>query len=173
MFIRPSSLIFVALVFIIPVGFSPVQAAVPTSEEREQAFSEQMANTVLVGAFTVDGQKPDSAPKEERYEISSVEKTNGKTWIFTARVKYLKFDATLPIPVPVEWAGDTPVVSLTNATLPGLGAGFSCRVIFHDGRYAGTWQHGTFGGHMFGRIEKQKPKSAGSSKPGEPAPSTE
>jgi hypothetical protein len=160
MFIRPSSLIFVALVFIVPAGFGPVRAAEQTSEERELAFSKQMANTVLVGAFTVDGQKPDSAPKEERYEISSVEKTNGKTWIFTARVKYLNFDATLPIPVPVEWAGDTPVVTLTNATLPGLGAGFSCRVIFHDGRYAGTWQHGTFGGHMFGRIEKQKEKAA-------------
>lgn len=173
MFIRHCLLIFVALVFIIPTGLGPVRAAEQTPEEREQAFSKQMANTVLVGVFTVDGEKPNSAPKQERYEISSVEKTNGKTWLFTARVKYLKFDAILPIPVPLEWAGDTPVVTLTNATLPGLGAGFSCRVIFHDGRYAGTWQHGSFGGHMFGRIEKQERKSAGSSEPVEDVLPTE
>ena len=173
MFIRHSSLIVVALVFIVPIGFRPVRAAEQTQEEREQAFSRQMANTVLVGVFTVDGEKPDSAAKQERYEISSVVKNSGKTWLFTARVKYLKYDAILPIPVPLEWAGDTPVATLTNATLPGLGAGFSCRVIFHDGRYAGTWQHGSFGGHMFGRIEKQKRKSAASSEPSEDTPLTE
>lgn len=173
MFIRYSSLIFLALVFIVPTGLGPVRAAEQTPEVREQAFSKQMANTVLVGTFTLDGEKSDSAPKQERYEISSVEKTNGKTWLFTARVKYQKFDAILPIPVPLEWAGDTPVVTLTNATLPGLGAGFSCRVIFHDGRYAGTWQHGSFGGHMFGRIEKQKRESVGSSMPNGDAPPTE
>lgn len=125
-------------------------------ERRDKAFSERMSGTVLVGAFTVDGQQLE-APKEERYEIKSVEKSHGNVWIFTARVKYMNFDATLPIPVPVIWADDTPMVSLTDAKLPGLGEGFSCRVIFHDDRYAGTWQHGKFGGHMFGRIEKQKP----------------
>ena len=127
-----------------------------TQEQREQDFSKRMTNTVLVGSFTIDGEQLDSAPKEERYEISSVKKSSGNVWVFTARVKYMKFDATLPIPVPVEWAGDTPVVSLTDARLPGLGDGFSCRVIFHGDRYAGTWQHGDVGGHMFGRIEQQK-----------------
>lgn len=173
MFIGRSLLIFIAAVFIVPIGFGPVRAAEQTQEEREEAFSKQMANTVLVGVFTVDGEKPNSAPKQERYEISSAIKNNGKTWIFTSRVKYLNFDAILPVPVPLEWAGDTPVVTLTNATLPGLGAGFSCRVIFHDGRYAGTWQHGSLGGHMFGRIEKQERRSAASSKPGEDTRLTE
>ena len=52
-----------------------------------------------------------------------------------------------------EWAEETPMVSLTNASLPGLGDAFSARVIFHDNRYAGTWQHGDVGGHLFGTIE--------------------
>lgn len=134
----------------------PVQGDDASQKQREQDFSERMTNTVLVGAFTIDGRQSEAAPKQERYEISSVTKSSGNVWVFTARVKYMKFDATLPIPVPVEWAGDTPVVSLTDARLPGLGDGFSCRVIFHDDRYAGTWQHGEIGGHMFGRIEKQK-----------------
>ncbi len=123
--------------------------------QREKDFSSRMGKTALVGVFTIDGQDSDVVPKEERYEIKSVVKSTGNLWVFTARVKYMKFDTTLPIAVPVEWAGDTPMVTLTDASLPGLGDGFSCRVIFHGNRYAGTWQHGPVGGHMFGRIEKQ------------------
>jgi len=122
---------------------------------REAAFTAAMRKTVLVGSFTVDGKASDEPLKPERYEIESVTKASGNLWIFTARIKYGKLDTKLPITVPVEWAGDTPMVSLTNASIPGLGEEFSARVIFHDDRYAGTWQHGKVGGHMFGRIEKQ------------------
>ena len=142
------------LITLFPIAL--IHAADQSLEQRDQDFSERMAKTVLVGAFTMDSQKLDETPKEERYEITSVQKSSGNVWVFTARVRYLNFDAMLPIPVPVIWAGDTPVVTLTDARLPGLGEGFSCRVIFHDERYAGTWQHGKVGGHMFGRIEKQK-----------------
>jgi hypothetical protein len=34
---------------------------------------------------------------------------------------------------------------------------FTARVLFYEDRYAGTWQHGKVGGHMFGKIEKAKP----------------
>ena len=124
---------------------------------RDEAFSKSMANCVLVGAFTIDGKESKGAPKEERYEIESVTKAADNMWIFLTRVKYGNLDTKLQITVPVEWAGDTPMVTLTNATLPGLGEGFSARVLFYEGRYAGTWQHGPIGGHMFGTIETAKP----------------
>ena len=133
------------------------QAEEPTEAEiaaRDEAFSKSMAKCVLVGSFTIDGKESEGAPKAERYEIESVTQASENLWIFMTRVKYGKLDAKLPITVPVEWAGDTPMVSLTNATLPGLGEGFSARVIFHESRYAGTWQHGAIGGHMFGKIER-------------------
>lgn len=140
-------------------GLRTARAADETDEAavaaREQAFSESLSGTVMVGSFTIDGRDSDEPLKPERYEISSVTKAAGNLWIFNARIKYGKLDATLPVTVPVEWAGDTPVVTLTNASLPGLGEEFSARVVFYDGRYAGTWQHGKVGGHMFGRIEKQ------------------
>jgi hypothetical protein len=129
------------------------------SEEREKAFSTRMSNVTLVGSFTVDG-RTDGPPKAERYEIKSVTKLGGNLWTFVTRVKYGNVDTRIPITVPLEWAGDTPMVSLTDATLPGLGSAFSARVIFHGDRYAGTWQHGKVGGHMFGRIEKTKPQAA-------------
>ncbi len=135
------------------VAEEPTEAQI---EARDEAFSKSMSKSVLVGSFTIDGKESAEAPKAERYEIESVVKASDNLWIFTARVKYGKLDTKLPVTVPLEWAGDTPMVTLTNANLPGLGEGFSARVLFYDGRYAGTWQHGPIGGHMFGKIEKQK-----------------
>jgi hypothetical protein len=128
------------------------------TEERDAAFSKSMENSVLVGSFTVDGKESgkDEPLKSERYEIESVNKASDNLWVFTVRIKYGKLDTKLPVAVPMEWAGDTPMVTLTNATLPGLGEGFSARVLFHENRYAGTWQHGPVGGHMFGKIERRK-----------------
>ncbi|HVR28759.1 MAG TPA: hypothetical protein VMS86_04430, partial [Thermoanaerobaculia bacterium] len=59
---------------------------------------------------------------------------------------------TLPVPVAIEWAGSTPMITMTEQTVPGLGT-FTARVLLYDGLYAGTWKHGQFGGHMWGRIE--------------------
>ena len=70
-------------------------------------------------------------------------------------MRHGSFDVTMPVVVPVKWVDDTPVVTLTDWTIPTLGT-FTCRVLFHGDRYAGTWQHGRVGGLMYGRIEKQQ-----------------
>ena len=82
----------------------------------------------------------------------SAEKIEGHRWIITARIKYGKHDVKLPVPLEVFWAGDTPVITLTNAVVPGMGT-FTSRVMIYGDRYAGTWQHDKFGGHMWGKIE--------------------
>jgi hypothetical protein len=122
--------------------------------EREKKFADALSGAVLVGSFSIDGVKTEKAPFSERYELKSVKKAKDGLWTFTAHVTYLKQDITLPITVPVVWAGDTPMVSLSDSTLPGLGNQLSAKVIFDGGRYAGTWQHGKFGGHMWGKIER-------------------
>jgi hypothetical protein len=134
----------------------------PAQAQREKKFAEALSGSVLVGTFSIDGMKG-KLPMPERYELKSVEKTKDGLWTFTARVKYLSQDVALPITVPVVWAGDTPMVSLSDSTLPGLGNQLSAKVIFDGDRYAGTWQHGKFGGHMWGRIERpdaSKPEPA-------------
>ncbi len=136
----------------------------------EEAFSKKMSGAVLVGRFTIDGR--DGIPQEERYEIKSVRKLRDDIWVFTARIKYGQQDVEVPLQLKVAWAGDTPVINMDNFTIPGMGT-FDFRVLFHGSRYVGTWQHGKFGGHMFGRIqqaqqadeatdEAAKPASAGS-----------
>ena len=134
---------------------SDPEAISPEQQKLEKKFSESMSNSVLIGRFTIDG-KDEKPATEERYEIESVTKLRGDFWTFLARIKYGKNDVKVPVTVRVLWAGDTPMVSLTDLTIPGMGT-FTSRVIFYDGRYAGTWQHGEVGGHMFGRIEKAKP----------------
>lgn len=125
----------------------------PTSlSEKERRFTERMKDSSLVGSFTLAGREGASP---DRYDIAGVDKVSDGRWRFNVRMRHSTVDVTLPIAVPVEWVGDTPMVVLTDAAIPGVGT-FSARVLFDGDRYAGTWQGGTYGGLMYGRIEKQK-----------------
>jgi len=118
----------------------------------ERDFAERMQNVALVGHFTIDGRE-DMGGRPERYEIASVTKVGENDWRFDARITYGNTDVTLPVTVPIVWAGDTPMISITDFEIPTLGT-FDTRLIFHDDRYAGSWQHGEFGGLMYGTIER-------------------
>jgi hypothetical protein len=128
------------------------QRSAITLNEKERAFSERMAGAILTGRFTVDGD--DSPPKAERYEIVAATKAGEHDWVVVARIQYGPNDVRVPVPVKMYWADDTPVLSLTDLTIPGLGT-FTSRVMFFEDRYAGTWQHGKKGGHLFGTIGKK------------------
>jgi hypothetical protein len=56
----------------------------------------------------------------------------------------------------MRWTGDTPMIMMTDTSLPGLGT-FSVRLLLYRDRYSGTWQHGANEGFMVGRIEKRLP----------------
>lgn len=127
-------------------------------------FEETLAGVKLVGRFTILGKDDGPLPKEE-YTINSVSKLpDGDYWLFKARIKYGENDVTVPLPLEVKWAGDTPIITLTDFTIPGMGT-FSARVVIDKTKYAGTWAHGKAGGHLFGVIEK-----AAAEAPNEPAP---
>ena len=134
------------------------KVAVPTDQEKRFAdFANLLKRSALVGTFTIDGDQQ-FKPRPERYEISKVVKqAQGDYWSFFARIKYAQHDVTVPVPVEVKWAGSTPVITVDNVTILGLGT-FDARVLISDNKYAGTWRHGEVGGLMFGRIEKQKEK---------------
>ena len=131
---------------------SVVDPASLTDTERQ--FAERMQNVTMIGSFTVAGHE-DRTPRPDRYDISSVEKVGDNLWRFNASMQCCGVNgATLPIVVPMRWNGDTPMIMMTDTSLPGIGT-FTVRVFFYGDRYAGTWQHGTVGGHMSGRIEKR------------------
>ena len=137
------------------VGRTGIGAVVdPASlNEAERQFAERMRDVSLVGSFTIWG-RDDRAPHADRYDISSVEKVGVDLWRFNAKMDCCGISGAIPVVVPMRWIGDTPVIMMTDTTLPGLGT-FTVRLFFYRDHYTGTWQHGERGGSMSGRIEKK------------------
>jgi hypothetical protein len=150
----------------------PPPAEAPAKVEMndlEKKFEKTMSGATLVGYFTAGGEnKADHQPPvEERYVISKVTKIGEDQWLFVARIGDAQFP--VPLPVPVKWAGDTPVISVTKIKVPGMGT-YTARVLIYDDHYAGTWDAGDHGGHLWGRIERKGEKPVGDAKAPAPAP---
>lgn len=152
-----------SMIFVLGLGLlfaaaqqEPTQEAGDRQAELERAFEQTMSGATLAGSFTTDGAKNQSL-QEDRYTISKVTKVGGDRWRFDARVQYGKLDVTVPMILKVKWAGDTPVITLTDLDIPMLGT-YTARVLVYRGQYAGTWSAGDHGGKMFGRVIPPKKK---------------
>jgi hypothetical protein len=130
----------------------------PAAGDIQAQFEQMMTGAVLVGHSTLDNREGLSA--EERYSIDRVSKLGGDVWMLQARMKLGDHEIPLPIPVTIKWAGDTPVITLTDASIPGMGS-YTARVVLYRDRYAGTWSGKSsngkdHGGELFGSIIHQK-----------------
>jgi hypothetical protein len=119
----------------------------------ESQFEQMMNGAVLVGRSTLDGK--DGLSGEERYSIDHVSKVGGDVWMFQARMKLEGHEIPVPIPVTIKWAGDTPVIEVTDMAIPGMGS-YTARVVLYRDRYAGTWSGKNHGGQLFGAIVHNK-----------------
>lgn len=128
-------------------------------ELREEAFAELLTGARLTGWFT-DDTRPNDPPSKDSYTISRVEKADGGKWLFEAVIG--ETGMKVPLYLPVEWAGETPVLTLDKFPVPQMGT-FDARVLFHGKSYAGTWRGEKHGGEMMGRIERA-PVEAGAGK---------
>ena len=122
--------------------------------ELETRFAKQLSGANFVGHFTDDA-KPGGTLTPEKYTLGEIRKLQGDRWLFPVRIQYGDHDLTVPLALPVAWAGDTPVIKLDRLAVPGFGV-FSARVLICDDRYAGYWQGANHGGHLFGRIEHEQ-----------------
>jgi hypothetical protein len=132
---------------------TPKPQEVPSQEELFRRFEERLTGSQLIGYFTTRGQETEKPLQADKYTIEKVKKGKGDFWLFEARIQYNNQDVKMPMPLEVKWAGDTPVITLTQVFVPGLGT-FTARVLIYGDEYAGTWSAGDHGGHMFGRIVK-------------------
>ena len=137
------------------MGQDPAKPAEkPDRAALEKKFAETLSGAVMTGSFTTtSGEGQGKAPKEEKYTLGKVEKLQNDYWLFNVRIQYGDKDATLPLPLEVQWAGDTPVITLTKQPVPGFGT-FTARVLIYDDHYAGFWDGANHGGHLFGRITR-------------------
>jgi hypothetical protein len=129
-------------------------STLPSQAELEKKFQEALSGATLEGHFTSNRDAGGTPPQEDKYTIQSVTKMQGDIWLFTARIQYGAHDVTLPLPLRVVWAGDTPVITLDKLPIPGIGS-FTARVMIFDGKYAGMWDGGNHGGLLFGKLTKQ------------------
>ena len=152
------------------IGDAAVDPSTLTDQERQ--FTDRMRDVTLRGSFTVDGREG-RGPREDRYDIQSVEKVSDDLWRFNAGMSCCGVNGVIPIVIPMRFVGDTAMIMMSDTSLPGIGT-FTVRLFFYEDRYAGSWQHGKVGGLMSGRIEKRGASSApsgeGAPPPGEPAP---
>lgn len=148
---------------------APATTAAPRTDRKpldqaklEAAFRDSLTDVQLRGvwqAFTTDKEGNRSSlsePRIESYTITSVEKDVDDYWVFHARIQFADYDTTLPVRVRVVWAEDTPIVTLDDLAIPGIGT-YSARVMFFGGHYSGTWFGQGYGGVLAGQIVKDAP----------------
>ena len=148
-----------------PAGQPATAPAAPTKAELEKQFAEMLSGATMVGRFTDNAQAADQPLKEDRYTLGKVAKIKDDTWLFETRIQYGDHDVTVPLPLEVKWAGDTPMITLTDMNIPGLGT-FTARVLIYRNQYAGTWSGRDHGGQLFGKIVRDP--DAGKQKPAAP-----
>ena len=148
--------IAVAMLLLVPIAAGAQEAdkaagAQPNQDELEKQFAEKLSGATLVGQFTVSDLNDGKPLAQDRYTMGTVKKLPSGFWSFETRIQYGEHDVKLPLALPVKWAGDTPVITVTNVAFPGLGT-YSARVLFYGDSYAGTWSGKTHGGEMWGKI---------------------
>jgi hypothetical protein len=138
---------------------SPANPVPERPEDRaalEKKFAESLSGATLDGYFT-ETPGDEGKPKPSKYVINKVSKIAGDLWLFEARIKYNDHDVTIPVPLAVRWAGDTPVITLDSASVSGFGS-FTARVLIHDDSFAGMWSGGSHRGELYGRVVKESEK---------------
>ena len=121
----------------------------------EKEFQESMSGVVLAGRFS--RQDGSVAPSEDKYVIEKATKVKDDLWRFDAHVKFGAQEMTVPVSIHVRWAGDTPMLTLTDESVAGMGK-YTVRILIYRGQYAGTWANAQGrGGQMFGSITKGTP----------------
>ena len=147
-------LLVFGIVLGLAIGLRGCPKTTLTEQQREQTFKEMMDGVTLVGRSS--RLRDDKIIGEEKYAIEGVSKLTGNTWLMRARMQYNGRDIPIPIPVTIEWAGDTPVITLTDLSIPGMGS-YTARVVLYRGQYAGTWSAQTGGGgQIFGKLVKNQ-----------------
>jgi hypothetical protein len=143
-------ILVIVLIVATLLAFAMLRTKTPQSEvDRNRAFTQSMADVTLVGNSTRLNREGVFGP--ERYHIDGVNHVSGDTWVFRTRLRYHDKEIPVPIPLSVKWAGDTPVITLTDLSIPGVGS-YTARVVLYRDQYAGTWSGQKGGGQLFGKI---------------------
>jgi hypothetical protein len=159
-----------------PGSMFPMMPAVKPARpqaELDAELSKSLSGATLEGSFNFTGAGRDATRvSADKYTLGEVKKLTGNIWTF----QYNFRGTVIPLPVPILWAGETPIVTIDNFSIMGMGP-YTARVMFFEDHYSGYWKHGDRGGNMFGVIHRAKPADGAAGAPAKPmgdaAPATE
>lgn len=114
----------------------------------EQRLVAMLANSVLEG-FTMSLSGTAADVSADQYSVTSVEKMGPDRWKMVAKVLGM---VPIPMELEVKWAGDTPVITLSNLDVGILGT-YSARVLLFEDHYSGVWTGNGKGGYVWGQIK--------------------
>src|SRR5689334_19770065 len=86
--------------------------------DRERQLKEKLSNCVFNGRWCLIEKGKLTQEYEDTYTIEGAAKTAKGGWLVYARVEYAGRSFTLPVPVRLTWAGETPVVTLDRVSIP-------------------------------------------------------
>jgi hypothetical protein len=128
----------VVLCFVATVTFAaePPQLDPTIADAARVAELEKtLSHAALVGHFTVTGDQGQSGDTSklttERYELGEVKHLGSNQWLLPATIKYGDHNVTVPLTLPIRWAGDTPMICVDELPIPGLGT-FTARVMIRS-----------------------------------------
>jgi hypothetical protein len=140
------------LAFVAAVAVASCAREETPESERRAALEAMMKGVRLVGSSTSFGEQGITGTEE--YAIEKASHLGGDRWLLHATLKLGSRELTVPVPVTILWAGDTPVITLTDLSIPGLGS-YSARVLLFRDHYSGTWTGADGGGHVFGDVRRR------------------
>src|SRR5437867_1460739 len=105
------------------LGQSPESELALSAAEKD--FQQSMSGVILNGH---DTRQDGNGLSDDKYTIEKVTKVKGDLWRFDTRIQYAGHDVKMPIELQVKWAGDTPVITLTDTPVAGMGS-FTARIV--------------------------------------------
>jgi hypothetical protein len=90
-----------------------------TPAELEGKFVATMSKATMTGRWCLIQDGALTPEKEEKYTILGARKLEGDSWMIGTKMNYGGREIIAPIPVKVQWAGDTPVIIVEKMTVPG------------------------------------------------------
>jgi hypothetical protein len=135
---------------------SKPEKPLPSQEELEAKFKSMLTKATLSGRWASTKGGVLGSEKEDKYNIVSVGKISGDSWVVNAKIKYNDREFIAPLPIKVRFAGDTPVIIVDDLSMPGGTRSYSARVMIYEHTYSGTWSGGEHGGMLYGTISNEK-----------------
>lgn len=127
----------------------------PLPSDMEERFKALFTKATLSGRWA---RLKDGVLGEERagdkYTVLSVVKRDGDNWTVNAKMKYGEKELIIPVPVRMNFTGDTALLMVEDLAIPGGGT-YTARLMIFERTYSGTWKDQRGGGMLYGTITNE------------------